>query len=84
VTVLSSTERQSSIEVGGRLTLHGVTSDLAIRAQLFPSDDVQRVSGEFPLRQSDYRITRVSVAGGTLKVKDDLVCTFDIVARRQE
>jgi hypothetical protein len=43
-----------------------------------------RASGDFSLSQSDYAIKPVSVAGGALKVKDELKFDFEIVARRQE
>jgi len=42
-----------------------------------------RANGEFPLSQRAYRIKPVSVAGGALKLKDELKCTFDIVARKK-
>lgn len=40
-----------------------------------------RAHGEFPLRQTEYGIKPVSAAGGTIKLKDELKFTFDIVAR---
>ena len=46
--------------------------------------DTLRANGEFALRQSDYRIKLASVAGGALKLKDELKFTFDIVARRKQ
>ena len=45
--------------------------------------DILRANGEFTLRQTDYRIKLASVAGGALKLKDELKFTFDIVARRK-
>jgi hypothetical protein len=39
--------------------------------------------GEFSIRQTDCGIKPVSVAGGTLKVKDELRCSFDTVGRKQ-
>jgi len=42
-----------------------------------------RAFGDFTIRQSDYRIKLASVAGGALKLKDELKFTFDIVARRK-
>ena len=42
------------------------------------------VNGELSILQSDYWISPVSVAGGTLKLKDELKFAFDIVARKQE
>jgi hypothetical protein len=43
-----------------------------------------RASGEFLLSQSSYGIKPVSVAGGALKLKDELKFSFEIVARKQE
>jgi hypothetical protein len=42
-----------------------------------------RASGEFALRQTDYGIELVSAAGGTIKLKDELKFSFDIVANRE-
>jgi hypothetical protein len=42
-----------------------------------------RASGDFTLNQSDYQIKSVSVAGGALKVKDQLKFSFAMVAREQ-
>ncbi len=67
----------------GNLSLHGVTRDHLIDAQLILNGDGLRAQGEFPLRQTDYNIKPVSVAGGTLKMKDELKFSFDIVAERQ-
>ena len=38
--------------------------------------------GQFALRQTEYGIQPVSVAGGTIKVKDELKFSFNIVANR--
>ncbi|MEP6509788.1 MAG: YceI family protein [Gemmatimonadales bacterium] len=70
-----------TVTLNGSLTLHGVTRRLTIPATVFPSAAMIRANGEFTVRQSDFQIQPVSVAGGTLKVKDELKCTFDIVAR---
>jgi polyisoprenoid-binding protein YceI len=65
----------------GDLSLHGVTQrSLWIMGEVFVNDDRLQVKGEVPLRQTDYKIKRVSVAGGTLKLKDELKCKFDLVA----
>jgi hypothetical protein len=42
-----------------------------------------RAQGEFSLRQTDYRIKLVSAAGRTIKVKDELKLSFDILAREE-
>jgi polyisoprenoid-binding protein YceI len=71
------------INLVGDLSLHGVTSTQPVAAQVALMGDTLRAYGEFALRQTTYGIKLVSVAGGTLKVKDELKCSFDIVARKQ-
>ena len=69
------------VRVVGDLTLHGVTDrNLWIQAEVKTTDDGLRAQGEFTLRQTDYQIKPVSVAGGTLKVKNELKFSFDIIA----
>ena len=43
-----------------------------------------RASGDFTLDQTDYNIKLVSVAGGALKLKDELKFSFEMVARKQD
>jgi hypothetical protein len=43
-----------------------------------------RASGDFILKQSDYGIKPVIVAGGALKLKDELKFSFEMVARAKE
>ena len=57
-------------------------STIAVRVALFGS--MLRASGDFSLDQTDYNIKLVSVAGGALKLKDELKFSFEIVARKQE
>ena len=66
----------------GDLTLHGVTRHQPISAKLSATGPTLRAVGEFTVRQSDYGIKQVRIAGSMLKVKDELRCSFDIVARR--
>jgi polyisoprenoid-binding protein YceI len=72
-----------AVNVSGNLTLHGVTRSETIYAQVTLTGDMLRAFGEFPLRQTDYGIKLVSVAGGTLKVKDEVKVTFDLTGRKQ-
>lgn len=72
---------QFQARIAGELTLHGVTKPLTITAQLDFGDKVLRAKGAFSLKQSAFGIKPVSVAGGTIKVKDELKFTFEIVAR---
>jgi polyisoprenoid-binding protein YceI len=62
--------------VSGRLTLHGVTRELS-----FPvarSDG--RYRGETRIRQRDFGITPIRIAGGTVSVKDEVKVEFQIAA----
>ena len=77
-------ENRYAANVVGNLTLHGVTRSETILAQVTVAGDTLRTGGEFTLRQTDYGIKLVSVAGGALKVKDELKITFDLTARRKE
>jgi polyisoprenoid-binding protein YceI len=67
--------------VDGVLTLHGVTRPQQVHVRVYPSGDMLRAQGEATVRQSDFRIGLVSVAGGMLKVKDEVKVAFDLVAR---
>ncbi len=69
--------------INGKLTLHGVTQPQQVSAQVTINDSQLRANGELTVRQSSFGIKLVSVAGGTLKVKDDVKLTFDLVARKK-
>ncbi|HWS99733.1 MAG TPA: YceI family protein [Pyrinomonadaceae bacterium] len=69
----------------GDLTMHGVTqNNLWIHGEATLSDDRLRAQGEFTLKQTDFKLKLVSVAGGALKVKDELKFTFDLAGRKSE
>ena len=76
-------EGQYWVNLVGNLSLHGVTNAQPVAAQVALLGDTLRAYGEFALRQTTFGIKPVTVAGGTLKVKDELKCTFDILARKQ-
>jgi polyisoprenoid-binding protein YceI len=71
---------QFQARITGEITLHGVSRPLTINARLEFGDKVLRAQGGFSLKQSAFGIKPVSVAGGTIKVKDELKFNFDIVA----
>jgi polyisoprenoid-binding protein YceI len=71
------------VNLVGQLSLHGVTRDQPLAAQVALIGDSLRAHGEFSLLQTMYGIDVVSLAGGTLKLKDELKCSFDVLARRQ-
>jgi polyisoprenoid-binding protein YceI len=73
-----------SATLNGNLTLHGVTRSQPITARVAFLGSMLRASSDFTLNQTDYNIKLVSVAGGALKLKDEVKFSFEIVARRQE
>ncbi len=84
ISVTKMADALYSAALNGKLTLHGVTRNqpISVRVALFGT--MLRASGEFSLDQTDYNIKLVSVAGGALKLKDELKFSFEILARRQE
>lgn len=70
------------LEIGGELSLHGVTKSKKIDTRVRLSGDVLRASGSFTLWQGNYNIRRVSALGGALRVKDELKFSFDITAQK--
>ena len=66
----------------GVLTLHGVTqNNLWLDGEVTINGGSFRTKGEFGVKQTDFKIKPVSVAGGTLKLKNEVKCSFDIVWR---
>jgi polyisoprenoid-binding protein YceI len=62
--------------VTGSLTIHGRT-----RPVTFPVSRANgRYRGSVTLKQRDFGIMPISIAGGTVKVKDEIKIEFDVVA----
>lgn len=73
---------QYQTRINGNLSLHGVMREQQINAQVTVSDSSLRAQGEFALRQTAYNIKPASAVGGTIKMKDELKFSFDIVASK--
>jgi polyisoprenoid-binding protein YceI len=71
------------VNVEGKLSLHGVTNGQTFFSQVAFVVDSFRAYGEFSLLQSDYGIRIASIAGGTLKLQDELKFNFYMVGRKQ-
>jgi polyisoprenoid-binding protein YceI len=65
--------------VHGQLSLHGITRPVAVSVR----KENARYIGTATLKQRDFGITPVSIAGGTVKVKDELKIEFNIGASAQ-
>ena len=73
-----------SATLNGSLSFHGITRNQPVNVRIAEFGEMLRTSGEFTLRQSDYGIKPISVAGGALKVKDELKFSFEIIVRKRE
>lgn len=82
VTTEQLKETLHRVNVTGKLSLHGITNAHTFFAQLAFGVDSFRAYGEFTLLQSDYGIKIASIAGGTLKLQDELKFTFYVVGRK--
>jgi polyisoprenoid-binding protein YceI len=63
------------------ITLHGVTRQLAIPAELREENGVLTVQGTVRLKQTDFGLTPFSVMAGALAVEDEMELRFDIRTR---
>lgn len=72
------------VHVTGDLTFHGVAREHSFDARATAVGTMLRISGGFPLRQSDYGIQPFSFAGGALRLKDEIKFSFELVARKQK
>jgi polyisoprenoid-binding protein YceI len=71
------------INLLGDLRLHGVARSEPVAAQVVVARDALFVRGELTVAPSAYQIRPVALAGGALRLKDEVKCVFDIVARKQ-
>ena len=71
----TSVERSKGLYVvHGQLSLHGVTQPVVVSVR----GENSRYMGKCTLKQRDFGIAPISIAGGTVKVKDELQIEFDI------
>lgn len=70
------------IKLGGDLTLRGVTRHVVIPAEVTLEGSDLRARGEFDIKRSDFKVPATSAFHGTVRVRDKLKVSFDIVARR--
>jgi polyisoprenoid-binding protein YceI len=64
-----------SLKITGDLSLHGQTHPIIIQAQ---QTDATHFSGSTTIRQTDFGITPIKVAGGTVSVQDDVKVEFTV------
>jgi polyisoprenoid-binding protein YceI len=84
ITATKNGQGQYSVTLNGDLTMHGITHSQTVTARAAITEDSLRAFGNFSLRQTDYDLKLVTIAGGALKVKDELKFSFNILARKKE
>lgn len=70
-------------ELRGTFTLHGVTRNVAWPTQLSIQAGTVHVWGEAPMRLSDFGITPIRRALGTVRVRDQFELRWDTVWQKQ-
>jgi polyisoprenoid-binding protein YceI len=70
------------VKLGGDLTLRGVTRRVQIPVEVTLDGPTLRARGEFSVKRSDFKVPATSAFHGTVRVRDRLEVSFDIVARR--
>ncbi len=70
-----------NLTLNGDLTLKGVTRRIAVPVLLTVNAQQLRAVGKYTLRQTDFGIKPYSAAGGAVKVKNEVVVNFNIVAK---
>jgi polyisoprenoid-binding protein YceI len=73
---------QFDVNLGGDMTLHGVTRHIKIPATVTLEGDILRAKGEFKLDRGDFHVKATSAFHGMVRVKDSLKFTFNIVGRK--
>ncbi len=61
-------------QVNGNLSLHGRTRPISFVVQ----ESTGRYRGKTTLRQTDFGIEPITIAGGAIKVKDEIAIEFDV------
>lgn len=82
ISVNKQSEGQYQAKITGNLTLHGVTHAISFPAQVRLEGNSLRAHGEFTVLHSDYKMKQISAGGGTVKAKDPMKLSFEIVANK--
>lgn len=84
-TAISSDKQNETlykVKIDGKLSLHGVTAQHSFNAQVAMGVETLRAYGEFLLMQPNYGLPIASIAGGTMRLREELKLSFYVVARK--
>jgi polyisoprenoid-binding protein YceI len=69
----------STLRIHGNLTIHGKTQQIIVPVNLARLDDgTYRASGAYSFKQTSFGIRPIKLAGGTVKVKDEVRTEFEL------
>jgi polyisoprenoid-binding protein YceI len=80
VTARRAAEGRYQARITGELSLRGAPRECVIDAIVTFDGVEMRAQGGFTMRLTDFNIRPISVAGGLLKLKDEVQLSFDILA----
>lgn len=70
------------LKMRGDLTLHGVTRQITIPTKVTITGQELRAQGEFSINREDFKVKATSAAHGTVRVRDKVTFTFDILGHQ--
>jgi len=82
VTAKQNGDGSFDVRLAGELALHGVHRSVVIPAHVVAAPDGVRATGALQLRQSNFKIRPYTFAKGTVRVRDTIAISFDLLARR--
>jgi polyisoprenoid-binding protein YceI len=68
------------VKIAGDLTLHGVTRQIEIPAQVTVNGNNFEAAGEFSVNRSDFKVKAKSIKAGMIRVRNKITFEFDIKA----
>jgi len=73
---------QFEVEIGGDLTLHGVTKRIVIPATVTLEGEDLHAKGKFEIDRKDFNVNATNAFHGLVRIKHELQFRFDIVGRK--
>jgi polyisoprenoid-binding protein YceI len=78
----SAIRKVNEIRLTGRLNLHGSEKEIAFPVSIVLEKNLLRATGTVSIPQSDFGIVPIKLAGGTVRVKDEVKVTFTFLAEK--
>jgi polyisoprenoid-binding protein YceI len=84
VTTVKINENLHRTTIAGNLMFRGVNRTHSFNEPVVVGEDSLRGYGDFNIKQTDFGIQIASIAGGTLKMKDEVKVAFSSMPRKEE